>query len=213
MANKDKTVYIDKEQPCLQNIAAAFFITDDEGKQMNITFAGKTILSMPAKDKSEKIFRILANDYDVHFIFDDNIPQIKFYPVPQLVIIAADSLNGYFCSTNPNVDISEEDSPIYYIDEKLNYYYLASSLQAFLNIIVFFPEWKEKLGLECNRTLPYELIEREYLIDMLHLQPVVFEPKDIKKIKKELIIYQSMEEAKRVIDFYDIQKEFDNIFN
>ena len=210
MSNKNKTVYIDREQPCLQNVAAAFFITDEEGKQVNIDFTGKTILSMPAKDKSEKVFEILANKYDVHFIFNDNIPQIKFYPVPELVIFATDSLNGYFCSTNPNVNISEENSPIYYIDEKLNYYYLASSLQAFLNIIVFCTEWKEKLGLESKRTLPYELSKREYLIDMLHLQPKAFEPKD-KESKIALIIYQSIEEAKMVIDFYDIQKEFDRL--
>lgn len=206
MSNKEKTVYIDREQLCLQNVAAAFIITDDEGKQMNITFTGKTFLSMPVRDKGEKVFEILSNEYDVH-----NNPQIKFYPVPGLVIFAADSINGYFCSTNPNVDISEKDSPIYYIDEKMNYYYLASSLQAFLNIIVFCPKWKEKLGLESKRTLPYELSEREYLIDMLHLQPVVFDPKDIKEAKKELIIYKSIEEAKMVIDFYDIQKEFDRL--
>jgi len=207
MLNDEKTVYIDREQPCLQNVAACFYIADEEGKAKNIIFAGKSILSMPVNDKNEMAFQILANEYDVHFIFDDKIPQIEFYPVPLVGVFASDSSNGYFCSTNPELDILEEDAPIYYIDDKLNYYYLSSNLINFLSIVVFCPKWKEKFGIDNNVTPLFQHKGREYLIDTLHLNAEFSVTKDIKKTEDNIIIFRSIDEAKKKIEFYDIQKE------
>ena len=46
-------------------------------KDVDIVAAGNTVYSMQIKDKNDE-YQKIAKKYDVHFIFDDNIPQIDF---------------------------------------------------------------------------------------------------------------------------------------
>lgn len=55
---------------------------------------GTTIHSMSVVDKNAE-YEKLAKEYDVHFIFDDNVPTVDVYTIPFVDIMAVDSCNGY----------------------------------------------------------------------------------------------------------------------
>ena len=63
-------------------------------KDTEIISAGTTIYSMSVGDRNEEYQRY-ANDYDIQFIFDDYIPHLEFYTVPQVDIMAKDSRGGF----------------------------------------------------------------------------------------------------------------------
>ena len=194
-------VYINAEQECLKNGAVGVLIADEKGKQKEIVFTGKIISTMSIKEKNEKVYQILAEEYDVCFIFDDNVPNIDFYPVPKLEIFAYDSFDGYFCSTSNDLNINEKDAPIYYVDKILNCYYLTSNLREFFELITYNPLWKKELfGYDILHTKSQE--NKQYLIDILNL----YEGNCRKEIKidKSIIMYKSFEDAKKVISFYDL---------
>lgn len=48
---------------------------------------------MDVTDKNQEYQRY-AKDYDIQFIFDDNIPNIEFYTVPQVDVMAKEDLLG-----------------------------------------------------------------------------------------------------------------------
>jgi len=198
-------VYIDIEQPRFQNGAGAFgIIVTNDGLQQDVIYTGKSVLSMPVSNKIETSYQILADEYNVCFIFDDNIPKLQFYPVPQLLIFAIDSLGGCFVSTNTAMDIKEEDAPIYYIDNNLRVFYLSSNLLRFLEIVVFCPMWKEKLGLTCDSML-FAKQGQEHLIRTLNLQNnnVAFGLNE--ENTDNIVIYPTFDEAKKEIPFYDVE--------
>jgi len=56
MLNKEKIVYIDIEQPYLQNVTASFYVADDAGKPKKIIYTGKSVLSVT--DKKEKAYQV-----------------------------------------------------------------------------------------------------------------------------------------------------------
>ena len=99
-------------------------------KDAEVIRAGTTIYSMPVKDKSDEYQRF-AQEYDIHFIFDDNIPQIGFYTVPQVDIMATDSDGGYIGTIGQQCDL-ESDAPICYIDSNRNCYLIAENGKEFL---------------------------------------------------------------------------------
>ncbi|USK57886.1 hypothetical protein LIS82_27160 (plasmid) [Cytobacillus solani] len=52
-----------------------------------------TIYSMSVYHKNDE-YQKYANDYDIQFIFDDDIPHLEFYTVPFIDIMAKDSKGG-----------------------------------------------------------------------------------------------------------------------
>ena len=63
-------------------------------KDKEIIWTGIVINSMSVNCKNET-YETYANEYDIHFIFDDNIPAINFYTVPMVDVFAIDSDGGY----------------------------------------------------------------------------------------------------------------------
>lgn len=115
-------------------------------KNTEIVRAGTTVYSMQVKDKNAEYQRY-ADEYDIHFIFDDNIPQIDFYTIPQVDIVATDSEGGYIGSVGKMFSL-ESDASICYIDKGHNCYLIADSGKEFINNA---REWKVNL-------MPYDKV-------------------------------------------------------
>lgn len=207
MSIDDKTLYIDVEELHQRYEGAiGLCITDDSGKEQVPIFTGKVILSMPVKDKQEKAYEILAEEYDVRFIFDNAIPELKFYPIPQLNIFAIDSLGGCFASTNAAVDVSQNNAPIYYVNKELQCYCLAENLLSFIHLIVFQPDWKKGLVKDGDLTMAPSLEGKEYLIDTLKIdRDQVASGAEI-ELAETITIFESFKAAKKVIAFFDISE-------
>ena len=127
-----KKVYLDQTQvhECM-----AIFIKDVE-----IIHAGTTIYSMPVKDKNSEYERF-ADEYDIHFIFDDDIPQIDFYTIPQVDIMATDSHGGFIGTVGQITDM-ESDAKICYIDRSHNCYLITENAKDFISGI---STWRSSL--------------------------------------------------------------------
>lgn len=202
---KKMKIYIDTEQQLSNNGATGFFLLNKDGIRPEIINAGKYVLSMPKSDKALS-YQILTNEYDVNFIFDDNIPILNFYPVPQLLIFATDSFGGCFVSTNVTADIAQKKAPIFYLDQDFKVYYLSPNLKSFLELVIFNPLWKKQLNMPINEKLHFSKSGQEYLINKFNLRnknAVI----DLDKAKTESIcIYSSLDDAKKEMQFFDIDE-------
>ena len=127
-----KKLYLDETQA---HECMSIFIKDAE-----IIHAGTTIYSMSVKDKNAEYERY-ADEYDIHFIFDDDIPHIDFYTIPQVDIMATDSQGGFIGTIGQMTDF-ESDARICYIDKDCNCYLVAENGQDFLKCA---PMWKSSL--------------------------------------------------------------------
>ena len=65
---------------------------------------GKTVYSMLVEDRDEEYQRY-ADEYDIHFIFDDKTVNIDFFTVPWIDIMAWDSEGGYIGTIGGTADI------------------------------------------------------------------------------------------------------------
>lgn len=123
-----------------------FDITETQGcigifiKDAEVLPAGTTVYAMSVKAKNAE-YKRYADEYDIHFIFDDGVPQPDFYAVPQVDILATDSEGGYIGTVGQLSDL-ESDAPICYIDRDKNCYLLAQNGAEFLEKV---PDWKSEL--------------------------------------------------------------------
>ena len=127
-----RKVYLDKIEikDCM-----GVFVTDAE-----VIPTGTTINSMSTKYKNEE-YQKYADDYDIHFIFDDDIPVLPFYTVPQVDILARDSKGGFIGTVGQHSDL-ESDAPICYINNQQNCFLIAKTGKEFLKIV---NSWKHQL--------------------------------------------------------------------
>ncbi|WP_245975473.1 hypothetical protein [Oceanobacillus chungangensis] len=72
---------------------------------------------MSVYHKNEE-YQKYANDYDIQFIFDDDIPHLEFNTVPYVDIMAIDSNGGFIGTVGQQCDL-ESDAPICYINRDL----------------------------------------------------------------------------------------------
>lgn len=135
-----KTVYLDRTA----NTQVIVILSEKDYTLLN---AGTTIYSMPVREKNDE-YRRYGEEYDIHFIFDDNVPVIPFYTVPQVDIFAVDGSGGYIGTVGETTDLKSGD-PICYIDRNHRCYLIAETGKDFLACV---GKWKEKLR-------PYEALE------------------------------------------------------
>ncbi|WLR57000.1 hypothetical protein LC048_09080 [Mesobacillus subterraneus] len=109
-------------------------------KDTEIKFAGTTIYSMSVNERNEA-YKKYAADYDIQFIFDDDIPHIEFYTVPHLDIMAKDSKGGFIGTIDQQCDL-ESDAPIYYINKDLECLIISENGEGFLSNI---ESWQDNL--------------------------------------------------------------------
>lgn len=109
----------------------------------SIVFTGVSINSMPlsVKRKEGKLYADCAKKYGVHFIFDDDIPDIDFYSVPRLDIGAKDDDGGFIASISEPFSLSDPISLIY-ISPDRHCYLITNDATEFLSIV---SDWKSRL--------------------------------------------------------------------
>ena len=150
-----KKIYLDRTE---DNGCTSVFVRDAE-----IIPAGTTVYSMPVSDKNSEYQRY-ADEYDIHFIFDDDVLCIDFYTVPHIDIMAVDSDGGCIGTVGQCCDL-ESDAPICYIDREKKCYLVAENGADFIEHV---SDWK-------TRMKPY----------------------------RDVVLYQSLEDAQRVLEFID----------
>lgn len=101
--------------------------------------AGTTVYSMSVKHKCEE-YKKIAEQFDIKFIFDDNVPLIDFYTVPRVDIFAVNSEDGFLGTVGSITDI-EGSSKICYINKNRKCFTVAESLKELLTC----PDWKESM--------------------------------------------------------------------
>lgn len=109
-------------------------------ENVELILAGTIISSMDVNEKNDDYQRY-ADKYDLHFIFDDFIPNLEFYTVPLVDIIAKDSHGGFVASLGQQFDL-ESDSPICYINKDLECFIVSENASEFLENI---ESWKNNL--------------------------------------------------------------------
>lgn len=127
-----RKVYLDRTQ---MKTCTGIFLKDAE-----VILTGTTVYAMPVKDKNEEYQRF-AKEYDIHFIFEDDVPAVDFYTVPMVEIFALDSAGGYIGSVGQPADL-EQDIPICYIDKEKKCYLAAANGKEFLENVY---QWKKYL--------------------------------------------------------------------
>ena len=127
-----RKVYLDKIE--IKNCVGVFV------PDAKVIPTGTTIYSMSIKDKNEE-YQKYADDYDIHFIFNDDIPSLTFYTVPQVDILARDSEGGFIGTVGQQSDL-ESDAPICYINNQQECFLIAKTGKEFLKIA---DSWKHHL--------------------------------------------------------------------
>ena len=127
-----RKVYFDTTQ---ENMCISVYVKDAE-----VVPAGTSVNAMSVKHKNSEYQRF-AEEYDIHFVFEDNIPKIDFYTVPMVEIFAVDSVGGYIGSVGQSTDL-QADIPICYIDVDKRCYLIAENGKEFLKNVY---EWKAHL--------------------------------------------------------------------
>ena len=135
----------------------------------DVIAAGATVYSMPISEREHhEEYRCLADNYDIHFVFDDVLPELNFYAVPQFDVFAYDSCGGLFGSVGEPFDM---ELPVYYIDRERNCFHVADSGKEFLEHA---RNWK-------NMLKPYEEIEFFVNKESAALKYVLFGRTDLEK--------------------------------
>lgn len=109
-------------------------------EDIKIITSGTTVYHMSANDKNET-YQQYADEYDIHFIFDDNIPELSFYTVPQVDVFATDSEGGLIGTVGSSTDL-QSDLPICYINKNKECFLIATSSKEFLETA---DNWKNNI--------------------------------------------------------------------
>lgn len=117
-----RKLYLDRTE---NKACVSVFIRDAE-----VIPAGSTVYSMCVKDKNAE-YQKYADEYDVRFIFDDDVPEIDFYTVPWIDLFARDSKGGFW-GTLGTMTAFNENAPICYIDSEHRCFRAAESGHDFL---------------------------------------------------------------------------------
>lgn len=98
-------------------------------------------MPMSVKKKEWELYQKFAKDNDVHFLFEDDVPAVDFYAVPQVDIVATDSDGGLIASVGEAFSL-HESMPLIYISSKGECFLITADSTQFLSIA---PKWKSQL--------------------------------------------------------------------
>ena len=119
-------------------------------KDTEVITSGSTVYHMDSNDKNE-IYQQYADEYDIHFIFDEDIIKLSFYTVPQVDVFATDSEGGLIGTVGSFTDL-QSDLPICYINKNKECFLVANSGKEFLETT---KSWKNNLK-PYNEVIFYE---------------------------------------------------------
>lgn len=131
-------------------------------KDVEIICAGTTEYSISVRHRNNE-YEGYAKEYDICFIFDDNIPVIPFYTIPQVDIFATDSEGGYLGTIGQMSDL-ESEAPICYISKDKRCYIVAENGTGFLKNAT---SWRDNLkdyeGVVFYDSKDAAMLEREFI--------------------------------------------------
>lgn len=122
--------------------AVGFFTS--KGK---VIFCGSEVYAMDKSEKSAE-YEMFAKENDIHFLFDDFIPEIPFYTVPYTSVAALTSDGGFIASVGKPFDLYDK-MEIVYITKDRKCFLITEDSTKFLSAA---PHWREHLT-------PYDKIE------------------------------------------------------
>lgn len=135
-----KKLYLDRTE--LQDCVGVFV------KDAQVINAGTTVNAMSEKHKNGEYQRF-AEEYGIHFIFRDAIPQVAFYAVPQLDVFATDGAGGLLATLGEETSARSE-APVCFIGQDGKCYLAAESFKEFVQNAA---GWQTRLqpfeGLKC----------------------------------------------------------------
>ena len=88
----------------------------------------------------ENGFTSLQRKRGINLIWEGMLPKLDFYPVPSMTLFAHDGRGGYFAHSGKGLE-----SSIYFVSNELECWYLAENFRSFVQMVVFEPNWKEKI--------------------------------------------------------------------
>lgn len=133
-----------------------------------IISAGTTINSMGVHDRNEE-YQTYANDYDIQFIFDDDIPHLEFFTVPHVDIMAKDSKGGFVGIVYQQCD-SESDATICYINRDLECFIISENVEDFLSNI---GTWQDNMKHYDKITVYRSKAEAETELEFIDLSDIL----------------------------------------
>ncbi|QVY62112.1 hypothetical protein [Cytobacillus gottheilii] len=133
-----------------------------------IISAGTTIYSMGVHGRNEEYQRY-ANDYDIQFIFDDDIPHLELFTVPHVDIMAKDSKGGFIGTVYQKCD-SESQAPICYINWDLECFIISENAEDFLSNI---GTWEDNMKPYDKITVYRSKAEAEVELEFIDLSDIL----------------------------------------
>lgn len=133
-----------------------------------IILAGTTINSMGVHDRKE-VYQTYANDYDIQFYFDDDIPHLELFTVPHVDIMAKDSKGGFIGIVYQQCD-AESDAPICYINSDLECFIISENVEDFLSHIEI---WQDNMKDYDKITVYRSKAEAENELEFIDLSDIL----------------------------------------
>ena len=142
-----KTVYFD--QTSVDGCMAVFSST------AKVVPAGTAINAMPVKYRDETYMQ-LEEKLDIRFIFKDTVPDVPFYAVPYVEVVAFDHFGGFLAV--------QDEGPLLYIDREWNCFYVAPEVRSLLTLE---SNWREAMvpypGLRLFSSREAAMVELEFI--------------------------------------------------
>ena len=133
-----------------------------------IISAGTTTNSMGVHNRNEE-YQTYANDYDIQFIFDDDIPHLEFYTVPYVDIMAKDSKGGFIGTVGQQCDLKSE-APICYINKELESFKISENGKDFLSKV---ESWRDNMKPYDKITVYRSKAEAETELEFIDLSDIL----------------------------------------
>ncbi|MCQ4795246.1 hypothetical protein NE604_06280 [Anaerofustis stercorihominis] len=169
----------------MTGINGGFGIAADDDTE--VLMSGVIIESMPKeeRDENKKEYIRYKDKYDIHFIFDDDIPSIDFFTIPEFYLIAADSDGGYIGGIGLDFELWSRN-PIYYISKELKCYLINKSSKRFMKSP---KDWKSSLTPYDKITIYKSKAEAEKYVDFLDINDELGDLPSAKDLFPENVIF------------------------
>lgn len=210
-------VLIDVEK---ENRATGYFLKSEDDKKIELVLAGKRIITVPKKEQTLKIYKLLEENCDLIFCTTQTLDDFPFYPVPTFSIFAFDNEGNCFGTIGGIGDIVDDDYPVGYVNRNGMYAKISNSLKEFLELVTFYPYWRDIIKYE-QMEIPYDInvMERkqtenssEYFACQTEIAEILNISKNPKSIELLLsniknppgfMVYGSKKEAQAENTFWD----------
>lgn len=116
-------------------------VISENGETIVLTGVSVNSMSLSVKQKEGEAYDDFARKYGIHFIFDDCIPEIDFYSIPQIEIAATDNDGGFIASVGEPFSL-RDPVPLIYISADRKAYLITEDSSEFISIA---SKWRERL--------------------------------------------------------------------